>query len=183
MKTLLLQLMLFFGLFLAVSCGLRKTQKTEVKEVVKTEAESNKTGTTETEKKTNTEIKSENKKDVSNDISETDELLEPVNPDKPIIKTESEKDGIKTTTWENAKVKNLSKTDNSKTNESSISKEKISENENTSHSNKSDLNIKAESNKSDESKVTEADKGFGFSLWWLWLLLIPLGLWRLYKIK
>lgn len=161
---------LFIGLFL-ISCGTRNTKKTEIKEEINTEIEaSTKTDIkTETDKKTDTKTES--------NISESLENLTPINPDKPMKKTVEEKDGKKITTWENANVNSETKTDKSKKSESTDESVKTDSNAETK------IKASEEIKKTDESKITESDKGFVFNLNWLWWLLIPLGLWWLYKTK
>ena len=154
-----------------ISCGTRNVKKTEIKEEIKTETEiSAKTDiTTESDKKTDTKTES--------DVSESLENLTPINPDKPMKKTVEEKDGKKITTWENATVNSGTKTDKSKKSKS------INEVVKSDFKGETDFKVIAESKKTDESKITESDKGFTFNLNWLWLLLIPLGFWWWCKAK
>lgn len=165
--------MLFLGLFLFLSCGTRNTKKTDIKEEIKTEKKtSNKTDiVNESDKKTYTKTES--------DISETRENLTPIDPSKPMKKTVEEKDGKKTITYENASVNSETKTDKSV--KSQVSNEK------TKTDSKSETEIKAsqESEKSDQSKVTESDKGIGFSCALIWLLIIAIifAVWYKYRNK
>ena len=92
-------------------------------------------------------------------------------------KTVEEKDGKKITTWENANVNYNSKIDKS------IKTEALQENTQTNSKSETDFKASGETKKTDETKQTGSDKGFALNLWWILLLLIPLGLWRLYNIK
>ena len=120
MKKIILGLLF---LLIISSCGIRKVNRQKIKEETNTEKklEETKKETKETKKETNTEKVTE-KTDNFDKVDES-ESLEPINPDKPMKKTESEKDGVKTTTYENAKVVKDKKTDKSKKEEKIIDKD------------------------------------------------------------
>lgn len=158
-------------MFMIFSCGTRNTKKTEVKEEIKTEIEAS----TNTEVSEISETKTETKTD--NDVVDQSENLTPIDPSKPMTKTVEEKDGKKITTYENANVSSGTKTDKSKKAETKNEIAKIDS------KSKSDFKAVQEVKKSDMAKVTESNKGFSFSLWWLLLLLIPVGIWKFYNIK
>ena len=171
MKTLIKILLIVFLTSGIWSCGIRKTNKTEIKEEIKTETETS----TKTEESTTEERVI--KKSEDSDKTETVENLTPIDPDKPMKKTVEEKDGKKITTWENANVNYNSKIDKS------IKTEALQENTQTNSKSETDFKASGETKKTDEIKQTGSDKGFALNLWWILLLLIPLGLWRLYNIK
>ena len=171
MKTLIkifLTILLTSGIW---SCGTRNTKKTAVKEEIKTKIEAS----AKTEVATVTDTKTEAV--TQNDVVDRSENLTPVDPSKPMVKTVEEKDGKKITTWENAIVNSETKTDKSHKNEKA---EQIIETDSKTETNfKSNQGIK----KSDKEKVTESDKGFAASFWWLFLLVIPVAIWKIYQVK
>ena len=171
MKTLIKILLIVFLTSGIWSCGIRKTNKTEIKEEIKTETETS----TKTEESTTEERVI--KKSEDSDKTETVENLTPIEPEKPMKKTVEEKDGKKITTWENASVNSGTKTDKSKKSES------VDEVVKSDFKGETKINASEEIKKEEDVKVTDADKGFALNLWWILLLLIPLGLWRLYNIK
>ena len=65
----------------------------------------------------------------------------------------------------------------------SIKTEALQENTQTNSKSETDFKASGETKKTVEIKQTGSDKGFALNLWWILLLLIPLGLWRLYNIK
>lgn len=182
MKTMLKIVFIVFLTSGTCSCGTRKVQKTETKESAKTELDLKIDENHTSEKETETEKTTEINKEVAADIKELNENLEPIDSSKPITKTESVKDGVKTTTWDNAKVINNTKTDKSKIKEISAAEEKTNEKEKASGSSYVNLKKKDEVEKSTSDKGTESDKGWGFSWWWFLLLLVPV-VWWLYKSK
>lgn len=163
-------------LFIAALCvaisscsGTRNVKKDEIKiensEATNTEIStdivinSNKDSTVDTTKKKQSDV----------DVVDTEENLEPIDPDKPMKKTVEEKDGKKTTTYENAKVNNKSKVDKSKIveDENIIDKslEKVKYNGSTK--------IKQDSNRNNniESTSRESNRTGGFP-WWIVIVLI-----------
>ena len=170
-KVIVMWFLFLFTLLWMTSCGTRNTKKTEVKEEVKTELEASK----KVEQSTQTETKTET--NTVADVVEQNENLTPVDPFKPMTKTVEEKDGKKIFTYENANVSTGSKIDKSKKSESTDEVIK------SDFKGESDFKATEGIKKTDKSKVTESDKGFAISYWWILLLLIPLGLWRLYNLK
>lgn len=168
MKKLILTILLILTLW---SCGTRNTKKTEIKEEEKTEIDSS---------EKSDEKKEEDRKTVKeeeSDIEEESEILIPTDPSKPIKKTVEEKDGKKTTTWENASV------DTSKKKEKSKKKEVTDEKIKTEIKKEVKQKQVASKKKSDVSKETERKMGFPY--WMLWfLILIPVYLaYKKYKEK
>lgn len=170
-KVIAMWFMFLLTLLWMTSCGTRNTKKTDIKEEIKTEVEAS----TKIQETTNKDSKTETK--TAADVVEQNENLSPVDPTKPMTKTVEEKDGKKITTWENANVNYNSKIDKS------IKTEALQENTQTNSKSETDFKASGETKKTDEIKQTGSDKGFALNLWWILLLLIPLGLWRLYNIK
>lgn len=170
-KVIVMWFMFLLTLLWMTSCGTRNTKKTEVKEEIKTEIEAS----ANVEESTNTETKTETT--TAADVVEQNENLSPVDPSKPMTKTVEEKDGKKITTYENANVSSSTKSDKSTKAET--------KQENSTKDSKAQMDFKAtaESEKAEDVKVTESDKGSVFSYWWLLWLLVPLGLWKIYDIR
>jgi len=162
---------MFVTIMSGISCGTRNTQKTASKEETKLEASSSSGKVEEKEKETQTQAKTQIQSETKNNIVDESEKAEPIDVTKPMIKTESEKDGIKTTTWENAKVNTQKKTDTSKKTETSNISEISNNSEKLVLSEFSEFDIKEMAKKSNSGKITQADKGFTFS-YFCWLILI-----------
>lgn len=165
------KLITLFALIFLISCGTRKTNKTEIKEEIKTEIEaSTKIEETKTEERII-------EKSEDSDKTETVENLTPIDPEKPMKKTVEEKDGKKITTWENASVNSGTKTDKSKKSES------IDEVVKTDSKRESDFKVISESKKTDKVKFTESDKGVVFSWWWIWIIVLIIVLKVIYDSR
>lgn len=178
MKNLLITILLALTIW---SCGSRKTNKSEIKEEAQKEIGIKTETDLATEKESEIKKSAETVKENMADVKENTENLEPIDPSKPMVKTET-KDGSATkTVWENAKVNNHSKTDNSKTTEKAKEETNSVKKERSKSKTISDLKAKEETKKSDLNKETV--KTTGFPWWTLWLLiLIPTYLaYRKYK--
>jgi hypothetical protein len=156
---------------LLFSCGTRKTSKsqTEIKTEASTTIEASTVAASETEKQTETETKTDIA--VKNDIIDEAEKLEPIDPDKPIIKTTETKDGKTISTWQNAKVDISKKADKSEKSTTGDIKEK------TAEKTKKDLTEKVkvkEDEKVDIEIDTKDTTKTPMSNWWYLLLLIPI---------
>jgi flagellum-specific peptidoglycan hydrolase FlgJ len=167
MKNLLLILISL----LLFSCGTRKTNKskTEIKTEASTTIEASTVAVSKTEKQTETDTKTAiaEKTDV---IDET-EKLEPIDPDKPMIKTTETKDGKTISTWQNARVDNNKKTDKSEKSTTEDKKEFIDESGNSNLS--SNLKIKKDKARTGSSSEKNT-KNISWSWWWL-IVLVPIG--------
>jgi len=164
------KLSLLFLVFMLLSCGTRNTKKTKYEESIKKELALKTEENHSSDKQTETEKQTDTKKEVSADVKQLEEDLAPIDPTKPIVKTET-KDGNKTiTTWENANVNNKTKTDNYKSTEEINTKEKSTEQEKTAGSSSTKLNEKEDEKKSEFNK--EIERTSGFPWWTLWFLLI-----------
>lgn len=140
------------------SCGSRKVSTSKTKEETKTETVKSETSKTETDIKTETTVK----ENISFDVVAESENLVPVDPLKPITKTETISGNTKTTVYDNATVNRNQTTDKS---------DKTSEiKRNEAETVKSDV-IKVKETKSESLKV-EKDKETERSEPIIWCILI-----------
>lgn len=162
-KNILIELiswaMVIFFIVLLCSCGSRKVSTSKTKEETKTETIKSETAKTETDTKTETTI-TEN---ISFDVIAESENLVPVDPLKPIIKTETISGNTKTTVYDNATVNRNQTTDK---------REKVAEiKRNQSESVKSDVNkteeAKSEAIKAGKEKESERSEPI---IWYLIIL-------------
>jgi len=155
MKNLLL-IMLSLLMF---SCGARKSNKSKIETVKQTEL------ATDTATKTETLIDTKTEKQALTEAKNESEKLEPIDSSKPIIKTQSTKDGTTTTTWQNAKVESSSTLKKELVKEIKTDKSKLLQ-----HS-KSKALLKIKENTKNIKKETQRES---YSMWWLLLLIIPI---------
>jgi len=163
---------LLLSAIILCSCASRKVNT----EIHKTESKSELTEVIKEETTANTENKKESftsdKITINSDISEVEEDVKAIDPLKPVTKTVTKDGNTTKTVWENANVTSKTKSDKSVSNIHSDKKETASQAESINHKLESAIRQKEETNIKSKSKKTEV-----FSLWWLLLLLIPLGYW------
>jgi len=163
---------LLLSAIILCSCASRKVNT----EINKTESKSELTEVVKEETSTNTENKKESvttdKTTINSDISEVEEDVKAIDPLKPITKTVTKDGNTTKTVWENANVTSKTKSDKSVSNIHSDKKETASQTESINQKLESEIRQKEETNIKTKSKQTEV-----VSLWWLLLLLIPLGYW------
>jgi len=137
---------------LLFSCGARKSNKSKIKTSKQSEA------TTSAVLKTETVKDIETVKEAVKEVNFSSEKLEPIDVLKPIVKTESTKDGTTTTTWQNAKVDRSSTSKKEVVKEIKTDKSKILQQLEI----KSFLKIKE--NTENIKKETERES---YSMWWV----------------
>lgn len=174
-------------LFIATLCvaisscsGTRNVKKDEIKiensEATNTEIDtdividSSKDSTVDTTKKKQSDA----------DVVDTEENLEPIDPNKPMKKTVEEKDGKKITTYENANVNSKSKVDKSKIVEDENIIDKSSEKVKYTGSTK--IKHDSNSNSNIESTSRESNRKSGFP-WWLVIVILTVLSILYYKFK
>lgn len=165
-------LILLIALVIFVSCGTRKTNKTKTDIVTTSEKVVETLKTEDATKEKSTEAESSEVNSTVNNVIDENENLEPINPDKPMIKTTETKDGKTKTTYENAKVNSKKTTDNSISNSSINSTINTSEVEKSRKSEGLKINEKAKTEIVDTSK---SSKRINLSWWWL-IVLIPVAI-------
>lgn len=160
-------ILLFFAIFLFTSCGSRKVVKD--KESTKIEQ----TSESEESKKETKDIVKKEATETNTNTEEKETELVPIDESKPIIRTETIEGNTKTTTWENARVKEKAKSEQTeaKKDKSEIDKSEKTKNVKTKYVQKSETLKKS---KELESKI--------ISWWWL-LLIIPILGYGYYKFK
>lgn len=163
---------LLLSAIILCSCASRKVNteikntesKTEVKAVIKEE--------TATITENTKESVTADKTTINNDVSEAEEDVKAIDPLKPVTKTVTKEGNTTKTVWENANVTYKTKSDKSVSNIESDKKETDNKKESINHKIESEIGKKEETNIKSKSKQTEV-----VSLWWLLLLIIPLGYW------
>lgn len=163
---------LLLSAIILCSCASRKVNT----EINKTELKSEVIAVVKEQISTDTENKKESvtidKTTINSDISEVEEDVKAIDPLKPVTKTVTKEGNTTKTVWENANVTYKTKSDKSVSNIQSDKKETASQAESINHKLESAIRQKEETNIKSKSKQTEV-----FSLWWLLLILIPLGYW------
>jgi cobalamin biosynthesis Mg chelatase CobN len=152
-------LLLIIISLLLFSCGARKSKKSKIETVKQTEL------ATDAATKTETTIATKTETQALTEATNESEKLEPIDSSKPIIKTQSTKDGTTTTTWQNAKVDRTSTSRKEVVKEIKTDKSKV-----IKHS-KSKALLKIKENTENIKKETQRES---YSIWWLLLLIIPI---------
>ena len=163
---------LLLSAIILCSCASRKVNT----EINKTESKSEVIAVVKEQTSTNTENKKESvttdKTTINSDVSELEEDVKAIDPLKPVTKTVTKEGNTTKTVWENANVTYKTKSDKSVLNIQSDKKETASQTESINHNIASTIRQKEETNIKTKSKETEV-----VSLWWLLILVIPLGYW------
>lgn len=163
-----------------VSCGSRKTNRSKTKEESKSNIELQADVKAVENSKVENDI-SENKSTATESKSEEKENhMKPVDPAKPMRKTETVNGNTKTTIWENAEViEKFKKEDSKKTEDSKLNNKSIFI---SGSAFEASSGLKQFDEKSSEilKKNTVAQRGF--SLWWLILLIILSGAYAYWKL-
>ena len=144
---------------LLFSCGARKSNKSKIETVKQTEL------ATDTATKTETLVDTKTEKQALIEAKNESEKLEPIDRSKPIIKTQSTKDGTTTTTWQNAKVDRFSDSKKEVVKQIKNDKSKLLQ------QSQSKVSLKIKENTENIKKETQREN---YSLWWLLLLIIPI---------
>lgn len=178
MRKIVIIIAVIFGL---LSCGSRKTNKSKTKDESKSKIEVQAEVMAAENSKVENNI-SENKSTATESNSEEKENhMKPVDPSKPMKKTETTDGNTKITTWENAEVIEKSKKEDSKKTEDSQLNDKSVITSGSTFEGSAELKRADERTSEKLEKNTEAQKGF--SLWWFLLLIIPIGYYLLKKYK
>jgi len=187
MKNIIIQIVLFFGLSLAISCNARKSETNKKEEATKTDiaVNSDNSSNSSLDIKEDSNIKkTEVSKVDQQNQSESDELtVEPIDNTKPSVYTDP---AGKKHILENAKMTNKKNKQETKTNSSNSSNSEEFHKAELKYQNeqKSKLaaKIKAEKELAEKNKKAEKE---AFSSWNFLLLLFPVGLivvaWIVYK--
>ena len=178
------RLLLIVGLILLVSCGSRKTNKTKIESKLETNIDLTVDKKIENKETKQNDIAEVKKSEIQNNIEEKKTSAKPLDPKKPMKKTQTKttigNKTIEENVWENAEITEESKIDNSKKTYQSeiIDKSKIESEKLEAEKAKLKINNKKED--LDLIKNSEAKRGFNL-LWLLFLLIIPLGIYIYYK--
>jgi hypothetical protein len=159
------KLILLIAVLGLVSCGSRKTNRSKSKDELKSKIEMHyDVKASETSKTENDII--ENKSWVTESKGEEKESrMKPLDPNRPMKRTETVNGNTKTTTWENAEVVENTKKETSKKSEESKLTDRTVLTSDSKFWASANLEQAEESTSEKLDKKSDAQRGFGF--WWI----------------